>query len=450
MRRLGSGHSIAFFAPPEVEGRIRQVASKKTSSQISAEDVLLWAISETCAELKGRALQWAYQGVDHSIRYKAWSDFTKAKSLDGAEFDNLRRAWMQQEAHSLEELYGIRSAGPVNPLKSITRFPAIHQRCLKLGFSPTSIEQDTPLDEEQEREVSHEIEREEQVQRPSSKSPCQHHLSADVKKFVQTGSFSERSPSFIWAFSLLAKSPAELPNGWQGQLWATSDFARTVASQSPALDFFRPVQWVVSTVPFSRTGEDPLFVLVSSFEANELLPDIRRYMKVRLHVFTPRLASDMEPCDDLKFFAIPSLEQPMLPARVRMELVLFSGQLYLSGYDEYIELCKLLGVFASDLKGLPMPRVSHDGFIEPWHRQIGIRLESPFLNSPIPALTALMNIRLKGMSFSHTHLGKILSGRLLFPEDFGLSDEVSSSWFTRAISAATRFISTFTTDLSTH
>jgi len=80
MRRLGSGHSIAFFAPPEVETKIRQVATRKMAGKFTVEDVLLWVISETCAELKSRAPQWAYQGIDHDNRYKAWTDFVKAGS----------------------------------------------------------------------------------------------------------------------------------------------------------------------------------------------------------------------------------------------------------------------------------------------------------------------------------------------------------------------------------
>ncbi|EIW79093.1 hypothetical protein CONPUDRAFT_107198 [Coniophora puteana RWD-64-598 SS2] len=428
MRRLGSGHSIAFFAPPEVETRIRHISSKKATSKISVEDVLLWAISETCAEIKARALQWAFQGVDHEIRYKAWSNFLNAdlKLFDGAEFDNLRQAWVQQEARSLEELYGIRSSNLVNPLKNIVKIPRIHQRCLKLGLSSTSVEQQTWLDEEQEREVAHEVEQEEQVQRPSSQPPWKHRLSADVKAFVQTGSFSDHSSSFIPAISLLSHTSAEFPSGWKGQMWATEDFARTVQiPRGSKLDFFRPVQWVISTTALvGHTGKDTAFVLVSPFEANELLPEIRRYMKVQLHVFTPRLTSEMAPCDDLQFFTVPLLEQSaLMPACARMELILFSGQLYLSSYEEYIELCKFLGVFANDLKNLPKPHVSHDGFIEPRGRQFGIRAECPFSSSPIPALTALASIRLKGMSYSHTHLGKILSGRLLFPADFGLGGE---------------------------
>ncbi|EIW76860.1 hypothetical protein CONPUDRAFT_110521 [Coniophora puteana RWD-64-598 SS2] len=457
MRRLGSGHTIAFFAPPEVDTRIRRVASKKSLNRISVEDVLLWTISETCTELKARALQWAYQGTDHSIRYNAWSDFINAESSDGSELKDLRRAWMQQEAHTLEELYGIHSRGLMDPLRDIMKFPRILQGCLKFGLSPTSAEQEVTLDEEQEREVSHEIEREEEVQRLSSKSPWQHYLSADLKNFVQTGFFPERSLDFTQAISLLADTPAELPSGWKKQLWATRDFAKTIFSRSPELDFFRPVQWVLSTAAFGPTGKGAVFVLISSYEANELLPDIRRYMKVQLHVFTPRLTWEMSPCDDLQFFTIRPLEHPTLvPARIRTELILFSGQLYLSSNDDYVELCKFLGVFGNDLKGLPKPRVSHDGFIQPWDRQLGIRAESPFLTSPIPALAALTKTRLKGMSFSHTHIGKILNGRSLLPKDFGLdgkqiskclrpsslqpADEVSSSWFTRAISAATRFI----------
>jgi len=290
----------------------------------------------------------------------------------------------------------------MHPLKDITRFPSIHQRCIKLGLAPNSVEQEVAL-------------------------------SADMKNFVQTGSFgfSQRPASFIPAFSLnLTGIPAKFLSNLKGGLWTTRDFAETVISfQSLELDFLRPVQWVLSTVRHdSNTSKDGVFVLISPYEANELLPDIRRCMKVQLHVFTPRLTLEMTPCDDLRFFTIPPIEHPTLvPTRIRMELILFSGQLYLSSYDDYIEFCKFLGVFANDLRGLPELRVSHDGFINSWDRPSGIRTESAFSINPIRPVTALMSARLNGTSFSHTHIGKILSGRLLFPEEFGLSDEDSAA-----------------------
>lgn len=50
MRLLGHGQSVKFFATLEVDRAIRKASRKEESAKISANDVLLWAILESCAE----------------------------------------------------------------------------------------------------------------------------------------------------------------------------------------------------------------------------------------------------------------------------------------------------------------------------------------------------------------------------------------------------------------
>ncbi|EIW76857.1 hypothetical protein CONPUDRAFT_130199 [Coniophora puteana RWD-64-598 SS2] len=417
MRRLGAGHTICFFAPPDIDRNIRRVAEKAEGTQITVEDVLLWAITETCHELKTRALQWAHQGIDHHARYDTWSHFLDAETPGQPVIDHLRTTWLQQEARTLEEMYGIHANTPTNTLQTIASSPVIYDRCLQLGLTPSTPEHAARLDEEQEREVAHEIEREEQVERPPPKSPAKHQLHQDVIAFVTTGHLRPGSSAFVKAFSLFSSTQAELPDAWSGDLWATRDFATTVVSNIREKEFFRPVHWVLSNVGF-MTETNVAFIILSPYEVNALLPSITQSTKVHLHVFTPRLTQEIQPCDDFSLFNIPSL-QPLnyvLP-EIRMQLALFSGQLYLENSDAYLQLCKFLGVVAEDIadqhiKALP------DGFVQPSQRPPGIRSETPFTRTPILALAELMNIRRKGMSFDETHIGKIINARPVSQQDF--------------------------------
>ncbi|KAI9569302.1 hypothetical protein HD554DRAFT_2092770, partial [Boletus coccyginus] len=53
----------------------------------------------------------------------------------------------------------------------------------------------------------------------------------------------------------------------------------------------RPVTWVVS----GRGAHNEVLVILSPYEANHLLPYIRSSDKVRLHLYTPRVAESMKP-----------------------------------------------------------------------------------------------------------------------------------------------------------
>ncbi|EIW76859.1 hypothetical protein CONPUDRAFT_168597 [Coniophora puteana RWD-64-598 SS2] len=416
MRRLGAGHTICFFAPPEIERGIRRVM-KRGSNQISAKDVLLWAIAETCQELKTRALQWAHQGVDHHTRYDAWARFLDTEDLDPPSLDHLRAAWLQREARTLEEMYGIHANAPTDPLNEAANIPEIYHRCLQLGLTP-SAEHEVRLDEEQEREVAHEIEREEQVERPPPKSAAEHRLHSDVVSFIKTGRLRSGSSAFVKAFSLFSGTPAEFPDGWTGKLWATRDFGITVVSDVAEKDFFRPIHWVLSNLSSAASEGGTIFVIPSSFEVNALLPRIMKSNKVHLHVFTPRLTQEIQPCDDLSLFSIPHLPPSIIvPLALRLQLILISGQLYLKSHEEYIDLCRFLGVVAEDIADQQI-RASPDGFVQPSQRPEGVRDETPFAHTPIAALAELMNIRRKGMTFDQTHIGKIVNARPLSRQDF--------------------------------
>ena len=55
MRKLGHGHSIMFFAPLEIDRRIRSLANGHTGDDIDTMDILHWAIRETCDDIRQRA-----------------------------------------------------------------------------------------------------------------------------------------------------------------------------------------------------------------------------------------------------------------------------------------------------------------------------------------------------------------------------------------------------------
>ncbi|KAF8555161.1 hypothetical protein OG21DRAFT_1439060 [Imleria badia] len=415
MRKLGHHHSIMFFAPLEVDRRIRSVASKSLSDDIDVMDILQWAIRETCDDIQQRAPHWAQQGIDHTSRYAAWTGFCRDELSSEELLDN----WLQPEAKKLEDFYGPRKTSN----SAIRAAPDILQRCVELGVLSL---RDVSMDEEQEREVIHEVERERHIERPLRVSPATHSIHPDVVAFIRTGVVLTTTKAFTRAFETLkvTSAAANEAHVWSTDILTTIDFQTTVKSESSSKvdDYLRPVMWVVSG---ERARKEAL-VILSPYEANYLLPDIRTSHNVHLHLYTPRVTKSMKPCDNLVLCNIPAVPPGWaLPSSLMDQLNLFAGQLYLKDYETYIRLCRFLCVYTRDLQSEEGIEVGCDGFISPNHRPRHMQSVSTFQTSPLESLGKLMSLRRKGMRFALTHMGELLQGRLLCENDFsdGFDDD---------------------------
>ena len=160
-------------------------------------------------------------------------------------------------------------------------------------------------------------------------------------------------------------------------------------------------------------------VVLSPFEAHELLPSIRRHNVVTLHVYSPRVSISGRTLEDLSFCVIPATLNFFRHPLFLILLNLFAGQLYLRSYEEYISVCRFLGL------GFRPPdeqtQVASDGFISSKSRPAFdaiMERNCPFTISPVGFLRILMTLRRKGQSFQRSHLGRILHGGLLAREEF--------------------------------
>ena len=410
MRKLGHDHSIMFFAPLEVDRRIRSVAGKDRDPLrvIDTMDILQWAIRETCDDIQQRAPHWARQGIDHTSRYAAWTGFCRDELSSKA----LSETWLQPEAKRLEDLYG-----PHDTLRSpLLTDSKIRQHCAELGVSSL---RDVSMDEEQEREVTHEAERERQVERPPRVPPASHSLHPDVIAFVMTGVIPMNTTAFRSAFETLDATSAATDEAhvWSPFVLTTKDFQKTVNSSRNLDGYLRPVQWVVS----GKIDHNEVLVILSPWEANRLIPDIRSSNNVHLHLYTSRITKSMKPCDDLALYSIPATPIEWTPPRPLMDqLNVFAGQLFLKDYETYIRLCRFLCVYARDLQDKEGVQVGPDGFILPRNRPRHLQTADTFQRTPMTLVRTLIGLRRNGMRFALTHMGKLLDGRLLSQDDFSV------------------------------
>ncbi|KAF8434543.1 hypothetical protein L210DRAFT_3649044 [Boletus edulis BED1] len=416
MRKLGHGHSVMFFAPPEVDHNIRAVVAKTSpDTPVTTVDILCWAIRETWSDIQQRAPYWAQQGMSHKSRYNAWSQFARG----GLTRKKLTDAWLQPELKSLADLYAPReTTHPSSTLSALD--PEILQRCKNLGVLSLP---KARMDEEQEREIHREREREREVELPPKAEPAQHFPHPDVKNLVKTGIIPplQSGSAFQPVFTMLGKSSAATCNAdvWSPRVLATVDFCRTIKPESTrgTIDqYLRPVQWILT----SKKERDPTLVLLSPFEADYFMPDIRASEHVHLHLYAPRTSQRMKPSDDLRLYSIPPLPSDWTPPRDLIDqLNVFAGQLYLSDYESYTRLCRFLDVddttVRRNLFNIP-------GSFE--------EMAITFSGSPLPSVMALLAIRSRGRPFAHTHMGKILQGQSLSREDFEESTSDASGLIT--------------------
>ncbi len=105
--------------------------------------------------------------------------------------------------------------------------------------------------------------------------------------------------------------------------------------------YLRPVHWILT---LRRPSKFTTTVIISPYEANALLTVIREKKNVTLHVYTPRLSLANPTLEDLSFCAVPPLPIDWVAPPVGTQINLFAGQLYLRNYEEYLGLCRFLGL----------------------------------------------------------------------------------------------------------
>jgi hypothetical protein len=469
MRQLGHGQTVMYFAPTEVHQKISDVTQKRSpGSGIQAVDVVRWAIDETCASIRHSVPLWASQGLSYHNRQKAWLDYSGSDSRDHVDGEKLLDGLKEPESQTLEEMYGIKDMP--NASSRIQNFAEDEDDEDEDGFEDRGFETEDDEDEdgfegrgfeteddededgfedrgvetedaivkaiwtecerfsvtslhgvrqqeEQEREVAQETEQERAVERPPPASAEKHSLSPWVADFVRTGKIRSMN-TFVPAAHIFDQTSAEtkMVDGWPESLLATRDFTRTIKATSQNLldDYLRRIIWVLSS--HSHT------VIISPYEANELIPLIRQSPYVRLHVYSPKVTKDMGRFDEMESLSFSAMPRRKLDDDVLRTLNLLAGQLCLSDLKkEYMGLCAFLGLYLENVSDDDKDHIDTEGgFMSAIRRQELGREGSPFEKNPVGFVKEVMKFRRKGQDYLETHMGKLLSAVPLTERDFDM------------------------------
>lgn len=423
MRKLGKGQTVVFCVPEEIKAKILDCTSKPAGTSIEIIDILQWAISETWIDMRRNMPLWAVQGdrfVRHNDLWDQFRDETGRTSLSQSRAES----FLEDEAQSIENRYRAKSTDTTAPLHEFESDDCnrIKRRCLdfeNLHFNSAT------LQEEQERELSPEIEQERQIQKPAQAKPLPHSLHPDILQFVATGVLPAHSRACQPAFATLSGTSAgrfidvtQLSNDSEHDILVTMDFAKTISANGSRLPsqndcYQRSVQWILTA---KSSGTVTKMIVVNPFEAQALFSCIGSSSKVALHLYTPRYNEGFRSSDRLGFFIFPHQPTPAIDPRLVVQLNLFSGQLYINDYQDFKYMCGYLGLATEIAKG--NWEIAADGFIlKDEQGKVG-GAGSRLTKSPVKFLQRLMSIRRDGEGISKTHMGSLLEGRLLRAEDF--------------------------------
>jgi hypothetical protein len=166
-------------------------------------------------------------------------------------------------------------------------------------------------------------------------------------------------------------------------------------------------------MPKTYTSSPRRLVILSPFEAEELLPAIQKSIDVTLHLYAPRPTQGYDTLDTLDLYCVGreySASRHSISRSQIVQLNLFAGQLYFDSYAEYIGLCKYLGLaWETPKEG---EELQADGFITPPAGTWGLQ------KSPVGFLREYVKMRREGEGMEKTHLGRVFEGGLLEEREF--------------------------------
>ncbi|KAK7542178.1 uncharacterized protein J3D65DRAFT_583432 [Phyllosticta citribraziliensis] len=453
MRKLGCNQSLVFLAQPEVHRAIFAVSEKTDEAELDSTDVLKWALSQTCSTKDGIRPLYVAQGLEYCHRSRICSKFLHDMGAMPSDDDMpseeailcFNKEISEPDARQLKEMYGAEAnKNTVRPClldESAQKDPLAQPLVREWRALQNQARKDPTFEDEQEREISHEVEQLRDIQKAPAAAAHIHELHDDVINFVKTGTWDrlEGCP-FYPAFEALRNTTAhkKLPkNSNCCGVFVTRDFIKTVhQGEEPDQDqFIRPVKWVVSS---TKTSD---LVVISPFEANEMLLEFQKSTAVRLHTYSAMTSRSMKSFSDLSSFTITGIKPGALTAGEQAsrqmaiaQLDIFAGCLFLKDFDSYLVACDFLGLNIrknrhptnsrkrqkiSKTKAVRIDGIGQDGFTEPnVRKEMDPNWESPFESSPLPFLRALIGIRRKGQAYAQTHMGSVLNARPLTKESF--------------------------------
>ncbi|XP_031629745.1 uncharacterized protein LOC116344981 [Contarinia nasturtii] len=445
MRLLGRGHTISFWASNEADVRIKEICNIQNHTP-TTNDVIQFICHNSKKFEEDNTYHWAAAAYNYAKKIAAHENNENSIAVEG-EVSPLIRLYNQcvdNEYVTLKEMYGGKEDKLLTQLTN-GRFEKLKQTLTENQQNTQSLESiaakveyklsqqaahlkrfSQALDEEQEKELEHELEEQRHVQRPSAAKPMKPIFEEDLlQKLILYGAshacFGELTakghiqclPMVFYDTQFYAAYAPHDNRAWASHMYATRDF-KQVVEKGVGDEFLRPVLWVAK---IKRRIDNDIILLLSSFEVENLLKDFKRSKKACLFMYQAKLSQFQETLIDDEHLVVGSMEpKEMLSIDEKAQLAVFSGSLYFNTEEEQSAYCGFLGLIPRQRSvehqmAFNNNQIQPDGFVEHIYRQLPALRDAvgnaKFKKNPIQLAKSIIESRHQSMA-KESHVASIL------------------------------------------
>lgn len=375
MRLLGHGHSIVFFASYEAHVRILEKCNLGNGVMPTSKDVLDFISGNSKRFEEENTVHWsaaAYNYTKKLVAHKMHENFEEADAIQ-----QMHAKCKDNEYVTLTDMYGIKESALLtqisknqfdkllqtyhNEYEIVDMIKSIYDGVRKkLSQQAPRIQRYTQsFDEEQEKELEHELEEQRQIERPAAAVPAVPVFDELLENLIKNGVTSQNFRKMRFQRNILSfhESLADKPmyraykvnaSPWSENLCVTRDFLNVVENGNSE-DYLRPVWWIAHII--HREGDD-VFLLMSSFEANMLLPLFRKSACAALMSYRPRLSqmhSNLLNQETSEVTAMNTHFGDRIGLDEEIQIGMYSGSMYFHSEREQDAYCSFMGL-------IPIPR----------------------------------------------------------------------------------------------
>jgi hypothetical protein len=442
MRQLGVGHTVTFWASHEAHSKIK--AATECWEDCSSKNVLHWVKQNSKDFVDTGLVYWTASAVNYCRKLAA-------EKMTGFGETNMQRfgeLCVEEEVTKLMEMYGqartqkrfveiipswfdsllesFKNDGILlsEEVREILNniLAEVVARCEEL--IPEKCHFTQLLEEEQEKELENELEEEKEPDPPREAKPNKHRLDPAVSTAIKLGRLPETStestikplPSAFENTKMTQEFDSQI-HCWGSEVLVTQDFINSIilANVHENVDeFLRPPAWVVS---LGRNPEQVRLLLISPYEANELIHKFRAgQVNSILHLYTPRLlAGQKDILIDKEGLNLPPIPVS-IPRQVLAPLSLFAGTLYFQDAEEETAFANFLGIIPrqgrskDQEKAFDEGKLCKNGFALPMHRPAlmgKLQATSQFTNNPHKLVKEILRTRNQGSIPEESHVAKL-------------------------------------------
>lgn len=312
MRLLGQGHSIVFMASYEADVRIREFCNLAHAMPRS-KNVIDFICNNSRRFEEENTVHWSSAAYNYTKKLVAHKLSENSQEADAIQLLHVK--CKDNEYVTLKDMYGVKESALLTQISKnqFDKFTEAYRdnkevekiiKSISDGVAKKLSEQAPRLqrythsfDEEQEKELEHELEEQRQVERPPLANAAVPLYDDLLENLVRSGASSQTFRKIIYkkgimpfCESLLSKPLYNAykhdPSPWSKNLYVTKDFVNVVENQNSD-EYLRPVWWIAHIV---HREDDDVFLLLSSYETNLLLPLFRKSTRATLMSYRPRLS----------------------------------------------------------------------------------------------------------------------------------------------------------------